>query len=174
MRFGRSTRFSDGRVRLAAKGALAGLAGTAVMTAAQTRLLPLIPSGEARRSPRHPAEAESQAEAATETAARRIVEGLMRRRLPEGRKKLAGNLIHYGTGAGWGAIYALSTPRRPRVADGLAFGTLVWLLGDNLIAPSLRLSDWAWRYPLGSNLKGFLAHLIYGVGSALALRTERA
>lgn len=154
----------------AAKGVIAGVAGTAVMTVAQTRLLSHIPAGESSREPRYPPESEARSENATETTARRIFEGLAHRPMPEDRKKLAGNLVHLATGTGWGLAYGLATPRRPRLVDGLVFGAIVWLVTDNLLAPSLKLSDWPWRYPPGSTLTGFLAHMFYGAASALTLR----
>ncbi|AKU91705.1 hypothetical protein [Vulgatibacter incomptus] len=36
------------------------------------------------------------------------------------------------------------------------------------------MSDWAWRYPLGANLKGYLAHTVFGLATALSLSRERA
>lgn len=172
-RLGRGAKPKE-RVELALMGAAAGLGGTALMTAAQERLFSKVPPGPSLENmePRFPSEPESRDEVATETAARRLYQGLAHRRLPARRKKLAGNLVHFGIGAAWGALYGLLTPRRPGLVDGLAFGGLVWLLSDNLLVPTLRLGDWAWRYPLGSNAKGLLAHLAYGVGSAAALRAQ--
>jgi len=155
-----------------AKGLLAGTAGTAAMTVAQTRILPRIPSGSSSRTPRYPRTHKD--EPATETAARRILEGLAARQLSDRQKKVAGDLLHFATGAVWAGPFALFSRRRATVVDGLAFGTLVWLLNDNLLSPALRFTDWGWRYPVGANLKGLFAHLVYGVGSALALRTLRA
>ncbi|AKU91706.1 hypothetical protein [Vulgatibacter incomptus] len=86
---------------------MAGLAGTLVMTAVQDRVLPHIPSGTTRRTPRFPRDRRAADEVATETAARRLFEGVTRRRLPDERRKLAGDLMHYATGAAWGGLYAL-------------------------------------------------------------------
>ncbi len=157
---------------LLGEGLLAGLAGTAVMTAAQTKLIPKLPipqGPEPRTKPRWPDEHEAKDEPATETTARRIVEGLAHRRLSEKAKSRAGNLVHFAFGAGWGGLLALALPR-PRLHHGLLFGTLVWMVSDNGLLPLLRVASVPTRYSPGVHAKALLAHLVYGAGTALALR----
>ena len=157
---------------LLGEGLLAGIAGTAAMTAAQTRLIPKLPlpqGPEPRKKPRWPDEPEAKDEPATETTARRIVEGLARRPLTPAQKKRAGNLVHFAFGAAWGGVLALAR-QRPRLRDGLLFGTVVWMLSDNGLLPLLRIASVPTRYPLGVHAKALFAHLVYGVGTAAALR----
>ncbi len=157
---------------LVGEGVLAGLAGTAVMTAAQTRLVPRLPIPEGpqpRKKPEYPPEPEAKGEPATETTARRIARGLGRRSLSKAQKKQAGNLVHFGVGAVWGGLLSLVLPR-PTIGQGLAFGALVWAVNDNGILPLLRIASWPNRYPPGVHVKALLAHLAYGAGTAWALR----
>src|SRR5690606_481429 len=88
---------------LVGRGILAGVAGTAAMTFAQTKLLPQkllskIPSGYEPKEPRFPKEPEAKGEPVTEVAARRFVEGLSHRPLRKKYRPLAGHLVHFGTG----------------------------------------------------------------------------
>lgn len=154
------------------EGLLAGLAGTAVMTAAQVGVLPKLPIPEGpqpRKKPRYPAEPAAKNENPTETMARRLVEGIAARHLTRRAKKRAGYLVHFATGAGWAAAWALFA-RRPSVGKGLLFGSTVWLLNEVLLSPALRITDTPDRYPIGADVTGFLAHLVYGAGTGAALR----
>src|SRR5690606_35451948 len=92
------------------------------------------------------------------------------RRSSDLAKTWAGHLVHYGTGAVFGALYALCAPRHTRLWEGLLFGTAVWMFNDNLLVPAMRIADWPRRYPLGAHVKALVAHLVYGGGTALALR----
>lgn len=162
---------------LVARGLLAGAAGTAAMTLAQTQLFPRmklskIPSGYELKTPRFPDEPEAKDEAATEVAARRIVEGVAHRPLRGKKKTWAGHLVHFGTGAAFGALLSLVAPRHLGLRHGLLFGAAVWMLNDNILLPLLWISDWPNRYPLGANLGALAAHLVYGGGTALALSRE--
>lgn len=167
------------QIRRVGEGIVAGVAGTAVMTWAQEKLLPKmrlerVPSGYEPKEPRFPDELEAKGEATTEVLARRLVEGVAHRSIGGGKqKKWAGQLVHFGTGAAWGGLFALLPPRRPTLRHGLLFGAVVWALNDNVLVPLLRLGDWAPRYSLGVHLQGLFAHLAYGAGTALALRWER-
>lgn len=158
----------------AGKGALAGVLGTVVMTQAQTRLLPKIPSGKAPKQPRYPMEPEAKSENATETIARRFVEGVTHRPLPKRAKAAAGMAVHFGTGAFWGSLLGLAMPRRlspaATIGYGAAWGAGVWGINDNVILPLFKLGDWPTRYGIGTHAKAGLAHAVYGIASAIALR----
>lgn len=158
-------------IGLVGKGMLAGVAGTAAMTFAQTKLLPRellakIPSGYEPKEPRYPS---VKGEPVTEVIARRFMEGVARRTLRGKAKTWAGHLVHFGTGAACGAILGLLAPRRLGLREGLLFGAIVWALNDNLFVPALRLADWPSRYPIGAHVGALLAHLVYGAGTALVL-----
>ncbi|HWV37717.1 MAG TPA: hypothetical protein VN033_04485 [Vulgatibacter sp.] len=158
----------------AGKGALAGVVGTVVMTQAQTKLLPRIPEGKAPKQPRYPMEPEAKGENATETVARRLVEGVAHRPLPRRARAAAGMAVHLGTGAFWGGLLGLLMPRRLSPAAtagwGAAWGAGVWGLNDNLVLPLFKVGDWPNRYGIGVHARAVLAHAVYGVATAFALR----
>jgi uncharacterized membrane protein YagU involved in acid resistance len=86
--------------------------------------------------------------------------------------------VHYSFGSAWGAAYGLTAPSVRRLATlpgGLAFGTLVWLVSDNLIVPGFRLAGWPQRYPVKNHAYAIAAHLVYGstVFAAYALMSRR-
>jgi hypothetical protein len=126
------------------RGLLAGAAGTAAMTAAQTAYLKA--RGEAPSST--PGE-----------VGRRIVEGVFQRRVPEERTGLLNNAMHWLYGTSWGALYGL------RPLGALRFAALVW--SASLVhLPAMRLAPPVWEYPpeqLASDV-GF--HAVYGAGVA--------
>ncbi len=157
--------------KVLAEGWAAGLAGTALMTQAQTKVLSRIPAGEALRKPRYPREFEANDENPTETVARRIVEEVAHRELNERQKKAAGLLVHYATGAALGTVLSAVVPK-PKLWHGALFGALAWMINDNLMLPLLRVSDWPNRYSAGVHLQALGAHLVFGMATACALRRE--
>lgn len=157
--------------KVLAEGLAAGVAGTALMTQAQTKVLSRIPAGEARKSPRFPSEYEARNENATETFARRVVEEVAHRDLEGRKKKVAGQLVHYATGATLGTLFAAVVPK-PKLWHGALFGAAAWMLNDNVLLPLLRVGDWPNRYGVGLHLRALGAHLVFGVATAWALRRE--
>ncbi|HEY2749410.1 MAG TPA: hypothetical protein VGL86_32550, partial [Polyangia bacterium] len=154
---------------------LEGLAAGAVGAAAQSLFFRVT----ARVAPETPADAfappepEQADESALETAARRLVEGVAQRGPLDARQKeRLGDVIHYGFGAAWGGAYGLwraSVPRAWSPAGVAKFSVAVWILGDNLLLPALRLAAWPHRYPLRLHGYALGAHLAYGAGVAATL-----
>lgn len=102
---------------------------------------------------------------------KRIVEGLFDLRLPPTRARLVNNVMHWGYGIANGGQYGLvagSLPER-RIRYGLPFGASVWASGY-VILPAAKLYEPIWKYDgktLGNDLS---AHLVYGLGTAAAMR----
>src|SRR5262245_29557929 len=118
-----------------ARGLVAGAAGSlaqSVFHKATRRVRPPSPRGVFE-----PPEPAQVGEPSTETVARRLVEEMMQRGpLTPRQKRVGGRLVHVGFGAAWGGLYGLlreSLPRRGGGLAGVAFGALVWALGDELI-----------------------------------------
>ena len=82
-----------------ARGLVAGLAGTAAMAAYQTAVL------KARGA--EPSSTPGE-------VGRRIVEGVLERRVPEERMGLLNNGMHLAYGSSWGAPLARRSPRAGR------------------------------------------------------------
>lgn len=74
-------------------------------------------------------------------------------------------VVHYGYGIAQGGLFgALGSGRMDRiVAEGAAYGTGLWLFGDELGISLLGLADGPGRYPLSQHLARWGAHIAYGV-----------
>ncbi|BDG07557.1 DUF1440 domain-containing protein [Anaeromyxobacter paludicola] len=150
-------------------GALGGLAASWVMDRVQASVLQRLGTEETRRS-------EREASGSGEPATYRAAEALAR---PFGipldgrRKALGAEVVHYATGAGWGALYGIAEHRLgwPTLLSGVAFGALVFALGDELIVPLLGWAGGPRRYPASVHGKALAAHLVYGASTAGAWRT---
>ena len=153
------------------RGLAAGVIGTSVMTAVQT-LSAKLQGGrsEEEEAPPAPADPWEQASAPAKLG-RRISEGVLERPVPAERIGLLTNVMHWGYGTGWGAVYGLvqgTVGGRP-LRHGLVFGTGVWVMAYVQLVP-LGLYESPWKYSpkdLATEL-GF--HLAYGAGVAGGFR----
>ncbi len=100
----------------------------------------------------------------TVKAANAISEKITGHKIPRDYKPLAGEAVHYGMGAGAAAVYGVAAEIAPivTVADGLAFGTGVWLLADELAVPKAGLSKPPNEIPLTTHIYALASHLVYG------------
>ncbi len=162
----------------AAAGAAAGLFASWVMNAFGEAVTAVenarSRSGEAGRGGRqgpggqgHRREAGGGGEAvepATVKVAEAISEDFFSHRLTREEMEVAGPAVHYafGTcmGAGYGALAALVP--MATAGFGLPFGTAVWLLGDEVTVPLLKLSGPPSRYPTSVHGKALASHLVFG------------
>ncbi len=94
--------------------------------------------------------------------------------LSEEQLDRAALVFHYGLAISWAPLYAVL--RRaigvPPIAAGLATGSAMSLLVDELITPALGFSAPNGDYSLVTHLRGFAAHLVFGL--SLAAVTETA
>lgn len=147
-----------------ARGLVAGIAGTAAMTAYQ-ELVAKIRGGESKEPTRWvdtPVPAQ---------LGKRIVEGVLDRKVTLKDAPLLTNAMHWGYGVSWGGIYGLvqESIRANAAADGAALGTALW--GSSYIAmPAIGLQEQIWKYPPKELAIEFSYHLVYGLGVAAAYR----
>ena len=141
-------------------GLLAGVIGAGAMSLAHKAL---------------PAAEQDQGEDATVKVASGITRLLLRRPLPEAKKPLAGNIVHYAFGAGVGGLYGGLATVMPRLtlAFGLPFGVAVWLGAHVIMVPALGLAAPPTRQPLLKEALEFGLHLVYGAVTELARRLIR-
>lgn len=158
-----------------AKGLAAGVVGSGVQSAffkVTARWMPESPQGVFQ-----PPDEEQASENALQTVARRFVEGFLRRGpLSASAKDRGAEVLHYGYGAAWGALWGLARESYPAVASTAgvaAFSNLVWLLGDELMHPVFRLGAWPQAYPIRSHVYANLAHVAYGAGVCFAYEALR-
>jgi putative membrane protein len=92
---------------------------------------------------------QEQDEDATVKVANGITRWLLHRPLPEDKKPLAGNIVHYAFGAGVGGLYGGLATVMPRLtlAFGLPFGVAVWLGAHVIMVPALGLAARPTRQP---------------------------
>jgi hypothetical protein len=153
-----------------ARGTIAGLAGTAVVTAVMLVEERFGVPG-ARVSPGDP---ESWEEApAPAQVGQRVAEGVFDRPLPVASAPLVGSAVHWAYGAAWGALYGLvaETRRPPWAPAGAVLGLGVWAAGHAGLLPAAGLAPPFWRQPHSG--AGFAAanHVLFGLATA---RVEQA
>jgi hypothetical protein len=148
-------------------GALSGLAASWVMELAQTRVIARAGSGQVKERERKAREGEPATVRAAETAAK-----LVGRTLDDRQKRLGGEVVHYGTGAAWGAIFGVLAPRLPAplLAAGAGYGLLVWLLNDELLVPALGWAKGPAAYPASVHAKALASHLVFGTTTGASYR----
>lgn len=142
---------SDTTLGAFGRGVLAGVAGTAVMTAAQTAYYKA-----------------TGAEGSTTPAevGKRVIRGVLQREVSDDRTETLNTVMHWGYGSTWGTLYGIAA-RQPTL--GLAFGTLVW--GASLVElPAMQLSPPIWELAPSAIAPDLSFHLVYGVAVAAAHR----
>jgi len=102
---------------------------------------------------------------------KRLVEGLFQRKLSPKRAALVNNITHWAYGMLGGAQYGVvaESLKTPRIRYGLPFGASVWA-GGYAILPAVKLYKPIWQYDRETLAKDLSAHLVYGLGTASALR----
>lgn len=144
-------------------GMIGGYVGTKVMEQASMKLYELEPEEDRKR------EEEVRPGPPFYIAAKKTTEVLGLELPEEQLQPLATYVFHYGLGMGWGPTYAFLrrwTGLNP-VSAGLLSGAALSLLVDEGLTPLLGLSAPNRAYPLSTHLRGFAAHLAFGLGVAV-------
>lgn len=144
-------------------GAAAGAAATWVMGKATTALLENEDPGARMRE-----EIARGGETAYALAAGRVGEALGYD-LSGDQREQVGQILHYATGIGAGAVYGALAPRVP--GSGLALGLLLFAGIDEGLNAAMGLPPR--RFPWQAHARGLAGHLIYGASTELALRATR-
>lgn len=114
-------------------------------------------------------------EAANEALARIAYEALLHRAPSPRMKQRLAWLLHVGYGLVVASIHgALRTPSRHVIRSGAVFGTVLWLLGDELALPLLGLSDKPTAYHPTRHLQSLAAHLGYGIATLATTQALRS
>lgn len=85
-------------------------------------------------------------------------------------------VFHYGLAIGWASTYSLvrrTTSMNP-ITAGLACGAAMSLLVDEWMTPALGFSAPNNRYPMSTHLRGFAAHIVFGLAIAAVTEMARA
>ena len=154
-------------IKGAVAGAIGGAAGAYTMELFQTWWNDM----EKRATPRRRAHAikdgatdKPTAEPATVKVAERVAKKVLATDLPEELKPVAGEAVHYTTGATIGAIYGFVAELLPpvRMFNGLAMGAVVWWTADNMVVPAQKLGKKPEQVPPSKHAYALASHLVYG------------
>ncbi|MEO6872463.1 MAG: DUF1440 domain-containing protein [Chthoniobacterales bacterium] len=145
------------------KGAVAGIAGGLL---ASFLMEQFQAAWSATAEAIHPSKKQPgrKADPANVKAANLLSEKITGRKVPAAYKPVAGEAMHYGIGAGSAALYGALAEVAPvvTIGDGLAFGTAVFVLVDEVAVPKAGLSKPPQEIPLTTHVYALASHLVYG------------
>lgn len=101
----------------------------------------------------------------------RRLAGLVGVELPDRTAGLTNNVVHWATGAQWGALYGLTAGRAgaPNPALGLALGPAAWGSAYALLGAA-GIYEPIWTYDRDTLAQDLSAHLVFGLATATAYR----
>lgn len=169
-------RHSKTRVTDFGKGLVAGVAGGLLGSFLMEQFQALWTRAAEELKPSENEKSSKQKEApATVKAAQAISKGLTSEKIPENKKPLAGEAVHYAMGAASGGIYGLAAEVTPlaTAGEGLAFGASVWLAADNAIVPALGLAKGPTQTTASTHIYALASHLVYGFFTEAVRRAIR-
>ena len=152
-------------------GALAGVAASWVMERFQEQWL--LREGNAGVTPGNMGAL--GAEPATMKAADAVAQAVTGSPVPDQQRELAGEAMHYATGAGVGALYGVlaEIAPGPTLTLGAAYGAAVAVGVDEALVPALGLSKPAREVRPSEHAYNLASHLVYGVALEGARRILR-
>jgi putative membrane protein len=168
------------------KGAVAGAIGGAAGAYTMERFQQWWNDMEKRAAPRRRAHAlrdgaaektaeKTKDEPATVKVAERVSKKLLDADVPEELKPVAGEAVHYTTGATIGAVYGFVAEILPpaRMFNGLLMGTIVWWTADNMFVPAQKLGKKPEQVPPSKHAYALASHLVYGFTTELVRSVVR-
>jgi len=156
----------------ALKGVAAGIAGTAILSLSMAYMPVVLQQLGMAPEPERPSGAPGQADRPRESPPERLAETVSERvagtTLGPDARKAAGQTIHWGYGAVWGAVYGLaqSRLRLPHLVHGTVFGLLVAVVASTLV-PAAGLAPAPTEQSAAKSATQLFNHLLYGWVTAL-------
>jgi hypothetical protein len=168
---------------VALKGAAAGLVGTAVLTLFRDQAPKVLEAFgmEAQQEPgdtksgQGPKQAQGedtpQDEDPPSKLAEKISEEVFEKPIGEREKRVAGQMLHWTYGAGWGALYGIvqSSLRMPHWLHGTLLGGLVGLIAATVV-PSMNIMPTPAEMPPPQRAIGMAMPMLFGWTTALFFR----
>ena len=150
-----------------AKGGMAGIIGTAALTAGMQGVPVLLQRVGLVESE---AMADEQEEP-TEVLAEKVADGVLQQPIGGATRRVSGQTIHWGYGAAWGALYGVvqSSLRPPHWLHGTLLGAGMAVIASTLV-PAMQLTPPPTKQPIAMSAMQFGLHLIYGLVTAFAFR----
>jgi putative membrane protein len=92
-----------------------------------------------------------------------------------GKREIAGAVVHYAFGVATGGLYGAIAELKPAATTGagLPFGAAVWLIADEIVAPTLGLSKPPTELPLSTHAYSIASHFVYGLTTEIVRRAAR-
>ena len=83
--------------------------------------------------------------------------------------------VDYSFGCAMGGIYGGLSEAVPEIkaGEGLAYGTGLWLVADEIGVPAAGLAKWPHKYPVSTHVNALVGHLVYGFTLEVARRFLR-
>jgi hypothetical protein len=133
-------------------GIIAGLTAAAVMNAFQAIAAKSMSQGQ-------------QGEPATEKAADKASQLVQGKPFPRDDRPLAGEAVHYLTGAAIGGAYGLLAEYYPKASAGFgsAYGIATSLVLDDAVVPALDLGTAPWKTSPATHAYGASSHAVFGL-----------
>ncbi len=102
---------------------------------------------------------------------KRVVEGLFDTELDPKTARSMTNVVHWATGAGWGAAHGIvhGSIKAPSVPGGLVTGATAWLTSYATLAPT-GIYKPMWEYDAVTLWKDLSAHLAFGLTTGIVFR----
>lgn len=147
-------------------GAIGGMVAAFVMSEFQNLTEKIMPV-EGKKS--------LQAEPANIKAAEAISEKVFDYQLTKSEKAPAGEAVHYLVGGISGAIYGATAEMSgvTTIGAGLPFGSVVWSVADEVVAPALGLMKSPTQQPLSVQAQSLTSHWVYGLVTELVRKQVR-
>jgi hypothetical protein len=146
-----------------ARGLAVGVVGTAAMTAAQA-LSSKLKSNDDEQGGDEPDDPWKEAPVPA-LVAKRIAERVFHRKVSPDRIPLLTNVMHWGYGTTWGAVYGLlhRCPSEHPMRSGVGFGLFVWAMSYVQLVP-VGLYQPPWEYSPNELALDVGYHVAYGAG----------
>lgn len=147
-------------------GVLAGVAGTAGMTAYQS-LVARLRGGSSSESNGGPPARWSKAPAPAQVG-RLAIDKTLHVQVPLERAPVLASMVHWAYGVAQGVGFAAlkaATPRVPSVPLGMAYGTAIWG-ASYAVLPRLGIYEPITDFPPSTLAVDLSYHLVYGLGVA--------
>lgn len=148
------------------RGALAGTAATWVMDRVTTMLYD-VQAAEVT-------EQESAARPNGKSSVANMVdrfESVTGIHVPQERRALVENLVHYGLGAVPGAMYAVARKLPPiRALNGVGYGVALFALNDEFLNTQLGFAGPARAYPPETHFRGLAGHAVLGAATETGIQ----
>jgi hypothetical protein len=105
---------------------------------------------------------------------KRLLEGLLGRKLSDRWARSVQNTMHWATGMGWSAQFGAvaSFSELPAWTEGLLFGPTVWL-SSYVVLPLVKIYEPIWDYDVKTLAKDLSAHLVFGLTTATFFAAAR-